>query len=278
MAGTSLAVDPEVVGSVQMMHPEKTYFYLPGFQDESFLAAIYGIDVDTYRAIRADFAATARRAAGELLADSAFAAMVDRLPFAPGETVVAIGASTTDDLQSWFEILRHLLDLQRPGNGIELVNAGISGQNTSQALGQMFMNLTYEPAWILCLLGGNDVLINGVNATKTEVSIDETERNLTEMRHLAADRVPHWVWMTLPPIDEARVDAYPGFQYSGVRFRNADIDQVNQFLRAQPDPVIDLPVAFGDPVGSDLLGPDGVHATLAGQAAIARAVVEQLAG
>lgn len=268
---------PEVVGMVQLMHLEKTYFYLPGFQDEGFLAGIFGIDVETYRAIKADFAAAARGAAGELLADSAFAAQVDRLPFGPGSRVAAIGASMTDDLQSWFEILRHLLDLRRPGDGIDLVNAGISGQNTSQALGQMATNLMEPPDRVFCLLGGNDAMWNNANSTKTEVAIEETQKNLAEMRHLAGETGTSWVWLTLPPVDEARVEAYPGFQFSGVRYRNADVAQVNAFLVRQPEPVVDLNTAFGDPVGSDLLGLDGVHPTLAGQIAIARAVVERLA-
>src|SRR5262245_9754635 len=120
----------EILGLVQSVHPEKLYFYLPGFTNEEALAGIYGLDVETYRAIKARFANAALGGAQELLGDTSFVAAVDRLPIAPGTTVVAIGDSYTDDLQSWFEILRHLLELRRPQDGIRLVNAGVSARTT----------------------------------------------------------------------------------------------------------------------------------------------------
>jgi lysophospholipase L1-like esterase len=63
----------------------------------------------------------------------------------------------------------------------------------------------------------------------------------------------------------------------GFVMRQADIARFNAFVLDQPESVVDSPAAFGDPSGSDLLGPDGLHATLAGQAEIARAVVDTLA-
>ncbi len=279
--GTPVAADrasPEVIYSVQYTHLEKIYFYVPAFADDAFLAQIHGTDVETYLAIRADFEAAAHGAAMALLADDAFAAKVDALPFEPGAVVAAIGESDTDDLQSWFEILRHLVTMRRPDDEVTFVNQGISGQNTGQALGHIGAVLAEEPAWLLCLLGGNDVLRNGPDAEKTEVSIDETEKNLAEMRRLAAaTQDPEWVWLTRPPIDEARSNVFPGFQMGNIAFRNADVERVNAFITSQPEPVVDIYAAFGDPA-TELLGPDGVHASLEGQAAIARAVVERLAG
>jgi lysophospholipase L1-like esterase len=268
----------ESVSMVQFMHPEKIYFYLPGFQDEVLLAGLLGLDVETYRAIKADFAAVARAAAEELLAESAFAGKVDRLPFQSGSLVVAIGESDTDDLQSWFEILRHLLDLRRPQDGIRLVNAGISGQTTTQAFDQVMQAVAQQPDWVFCLLGGNDSWRTGSQPTKTLVSIEETEKNLAEMRRLIMSGTEaRWVWMTRTPIDEARMEADPGFQLGNVVIRNADIEQVNEYLYRQPEPVVDSHAAFGDPSSSELLTSDGLHPSLAGHKAIARAVVERLA-
>jgi len=59
---------------------------------------------------------------------------VDRLPFAPGQRIVAVGESTTDDLLSWFEILRRLLDLRRPADRITLTNMAVSGQTTTRGI------------------------------------------------------------------------------------------------------------------------------------------------
>src|SRR3712207_287749 len=93
---------------VQFQHPEKAYSYLPGM-NEANVAALLGMDAATHRAIRERFDAAARGAALDLLAEPSFAGSVERLPFRAGETVLALGDSFTDDLQSWLEILRHLL-------------------------------------------------------------------------------------------------------------------------------------------------------------------------
>jgi acyl-CoA thioesterase I len=264
-------------GVLRWVHPEKDYFFLPGFADDTLRAGVHGLDVETYQAIKASFDDDARSAAEALLADALFAERVDRLPFAPGALVIAIGDSRTDDLQSWFEILRHLLDLRRPHDRIQLVNAAVSAHTTTQAFGPVNRAVTQQPAWIICYHGGNDVTRFGSETANTQVSIEETEKNLTELRRLASVATGlRWVWMTQTPIDEQRMEGTPEFQFGQVAWRNADIEKVNAFLSQLSDPVVDLHAAFGDPVSSPLLGPDGVHASLAGHALIAKSVVERL--
>jgi lysophospholipase L1-like esterase len=265
-------------GTVQYIHPEKIYFYLPGFQREDFVAGTYGLDVETYRAIRAEFAAAARGAAAELLADDAFAGLVDRLPFQPDELVVAIGESDTDDLQSWFEILRYLIDIRRPEDGIRLLNLAISGQTTADVVGQLLQALAWEPDWILAGVGGNDAGRTGIGATKTDVSPEETERNLTNLRSVAAAQSEaSWVWLTRWSVDEDRIAAYPGFAMGQFSGRAEDLDAVSELVRQQPDPVVDISSIFGRPAALEFLVEDGLHPSLAGQQLIARTVVERLA-
>jgi acyl-CoA thioesterase I len=59
-------------------------------------------------------------------------------------------------------------------------------------------------------------------------------------------------------------------------WHNADVLAMAEFIREQEDPVVDLQAVFGLPADSELQGPDGVHPSLAGQRAIARAFVERL--
>ncbi|HYH13103.1 MAG TPA: SGNH/GDSL hydrolase family protein [Thermomicrobiales bacterium] len=265
----------EAINSVQYTHIEKIYFYIPPFTDDAFVARIHGVDVDTYLAIRADFEAAAHGAAEELLADDTFTAMVDSLPFEPGSVVAAIGSSTTDDLQSWFEILRHLVTMRRPDDGIEFVNEGISGQTSTDALGRAMQIAMQQPAWVFCLLAPNDVWRYGSEPTKTLVSIEETEKNLAEIRRIVTSETgASWTWITNAPVDESRLYAFPGMS---IIDPNADLDRINEFMFAQPEPVVDTNAVFGDPTGSDLISPDGLHPSLAGQTMIARTVVETLA-
>ena len=281
-AGTrpSEATSPEILSLVQYVHPEKSYFWLPGFADEAVLAGLYDLDVATYEAIKAGFAAAARGAAEELLADASFAERVDRLPFKENALVAAIGESDTDSLQSWFEIVRHVLDLRRPEDRIQLVNMGVSAQTTTQAVRTFVPVLAQQPDWIICALGGNDAVRIGPEPNKTLVSIEETARNLAELRRLAeVTTAAQWVWLARMPIDQARMDAYPPFRMGPVAFnwRNADMDLVNAWLHQQPELVISIHAAFGSPVPPEFQEPDGLHPTLAGHQAIAREFIERLA-
>jgi lysophospholipase L1-like esterase len=272
--------EEQIAGAVQFIHPDKTlnYGHLPGFEDASATAALYGLDAESYRSIKARFEANARGAAQELLADPSFAGRVDRLPVRPGGRVLGIGESDMDDLQSWFEILRHLLALRRPQDQISLINMGISGQTTTQALGLGGL-FSQQPDWIIAGFGGNDSvqIQRGLQPGRTTVSLDESARNLVELRGLAARQTEaRWLWRGMWAVDEARIAAYPPFQQGQFELRNADLDAYNEVLRRQPDPVVESGAALGRPTPPELLNPDGVHPSLAGHTAIARALVEKL--
>lgn len=268
----------EIEEEVRYHHPEKTLAGLPTRPEvrDAMIAPFFRTDTGTYRDIKASFAERARQCARELLRDSRFAALVDRLPFEPRTTVVGLGDSITDDLLSWFEILRHLLDERRPESGIQLVNAGISGDTTSGLLGRILDVLESDPAWILTLIGTNDVPFVREPPTKSLVSLQETGENLRALRDLARSRGARLAWMTPPPAIEERMAETP----SGLPvWSNANLAEVGRLMRevAGEDPLVDLWEVFGDPPNPDLLLPDGLHPSLAGQRTTAVALVERLA-
>ena len=269
----------EVEEAMQYHHPEKTLAGLPGGQEigEEMLAPLFGTDVRTYREIKAGFAERARRCALELLQDSRFVRYMDRLPFGHGATVVGLGDSITDDYQSWFEILRHLLTERRPESGIELVNAGISGDTTSGLLGRFLDVLEGGPDWILIMVGTNDAAFVRDPPTKSLVSLEETGENLRTLRELANTLGEvRLVWMTPPPAIEDRVTENSSL--AEPVWRNADLAEVAKLVRevAGSDPLVDLWEIFGDPAEPEFFFPDGLHPSLAGQKAITAAFVEQL--
>lgn len=260
---------------IQYTHLDKLYGYLPGIVGA--LPAIFGLQPESYAEVTASFDAHARDAAQRLLADDRFAARVDALPFDSGQSVLAVGDSATDDLQSWAEILRHLLDLRRPGHGVRVVNGGLSAHTTAMVLRRWPAALVQRPDWVICMLGGNDVTRVGPEPTKPQVSLAESIANLVELRRIAAALTgASWVWMTPAPVREDRVAETPAFRYGQSTWRNTDVLALAGAIARFDEPVVDIVAAFGVPPGADLQGPDGVHPSLAGQAAIVTALVEHL--
>ena len=264
---------------IRMQHPEKMLKFVRGFQDET-LATLYGIpDTETFLRLKNSLQRQTKEAASQLLEDPAFADRVDQLPFRQGETIVGLGESTTDDLLSWFEILRQLLELRRPQDSIRLVNEGLSGHTSSQLLGRINGTMAHDPDWVLCMIGGNDALRFGTEPSPTQVSIGETSRNLAEIRRLAQARGnPRWVWITPTTINAERVEAFPPFQQGGIRCRNEDIVAVGDVMRDQSDPVVDTQADFGLPANAAWMEADGLHPSLAGHQVIVTLLVQELTG
>jgi acyl-CoA thioesterase I len=267
--------DPTTENWIRFTDLTKLYGYLPGMAEAQ--PAIFGIDRDGYADATARFDAAARDTARDLLTDAGFAAGVDALPFRPGHLVLAVGDSVTADLQGWAEILRHLLELRRPGDGVRIVNAGLSAHTTAMVLRRWPATLRARPDWIICCLGGNDVTRVGPEPAKPQVSVAESTANLSELRRIATARTAaSWIWMTPVPVHEDRVADFPPFGFGESTWRNTDIVALADEIARFDEPVVDLTDVFGVPASDDLQGPDGVHPSLAGQTMITRALVERL--
>ena len=258
--------------AMHFFHPEKTVM-----ASEEICAVLLGFDLAVYREIKAEFARDVHQAAEELLADAVFAGAVDRLPFEPGNLVVGLGDSITDDTTSWFEILREALALRRPKDGIQLINAGISGNTTTEVVARFLDVANLNPDWVITMLGTNDARRHGLKPRQTLVSLDESERNYQALRAFAANQThASWCWMTPTPVIEAQIAAHWFMSQSQVMWRNEDLRERARILLSMPDPVVDLQAAF-DPLDPALLQDDGLHPSLAGQKVILRALVEKLA-
>jgi lysophospholipase L1-like esterase len=260
---------------MQFVHPQKIVG-LPGMNEAVSMAA-FGLDPAAFARIKASFAEHARRAAAELLAAPAFAAKVDRLPFARGAKIVALGDSITDDDQSWAEILRHVLAMRRPSDGIALVNAGVSGDTTAQALARFLSVANENPDWIVCMLGTNDARQHGRNPYKILVSLDETARNLAALKHFAATRTSaRWAWITPATVLPGKIAAHWHLGANELMWSNDDLRAVADAVKRMPDPVVDLQALFGLPPNPSWLLDDGLHPSLEGQKAILAALVDRL--
>jgi len=265
---------------LQYTHLDKLYGYLPGMPQAA--AAIFGLDPAAYAEIIAQFDQRAAGAADRLLGDQRITGWVDALPFTRGQKVLAVGDSTTDDLQSWAVILDHLLSKRRGQDNITIINAGLSAHTSSMMLRRWPATLAVKPDWIMCALGTNDVTRVGPEPTKPTVSTNESIANLRQLRSIASHLTDaSWVWLTPTPVMEDRVASYPPFQYGQSTWRNRDITALAEAITAigaaSDEPVIDLTEVFGTTARATLYGPDGVHPTLDGQIATTVALLQRLA-
>ena len=262
---------------VRFIHVEKMLPPLPGVHD-TLLADLLKMPAEVLKGIRAQLAAEVRQAAESLLSDSTFARQVDQLPFAAGSTVVGFGDSLTDDLQSWLEILRQVLEIRRPKDQIKLVNAGASGESTTQMLFRVPQVLSLNPACVISMGGTNDARRFGTLSV-TQVSLAETRRNLGAFADAAAKAGNvRWVWMTPPPVIEARVVGHWFWTPMATSWNAADVQAIGDAMLGSKERVVDLRPAFAGAAGAELILDDGVHPTLQGQAAILRTLVASLSG
>jgi acyl-CoA thioesterase I len=262
---------------VRFIHVEKMLPPLPGVHD-LLLADLLKMPAEVLKGIRAQLAAEVRHAAETLLSDATFAKQVDQLPFAAGSTVVGFGDSLTDDLQSWLEILRQVLEIRRPNDQIKLVNAGASGESTTQMLFRVPQVLSLNPACIISMAGTNDARRFGTLPV-TQVSLSETRRNLAAFAEAGAKAGNvRWVWMTPPPVIESRVTGHWFWAPMATSWKAADVQAIGDAMLASKERVVDLRPAFAGAAGAELILDDGVHPTVQGQMTILRTLVASLCG
>lgn len=237
-----------------------------------FAALLAGVDEATLTEYLETFDADVRSSAA--LVDPEFAT---RLPFAPGDRILALGDSITDDSLSWAHQLQAYLDLHRAADGIRVVNAGITGNTTQEAVARIDLIAAARPTWVIQMLGTNDARRHGSLRARMQ-SIEETRRNLWLLAELiAVETGATHVCLTPPPVVEADADAWEPFQQERITWREADVAEIADAVRAHDGTVVDVHARLRSAPEGWLL-PDGVHPTLMGQRLILETVLRELAG
>lgn len=256
---------------VRFEHPGKflAVLELPGGArlSDSAVAEAYAIAPDRLCALRDALHEQARAAAEELLEDHAVLRAVQRFP--PG-VVVALGDSITDDLLSWAEILRACLAIAGCDD-VVLINAGVSGDTTSDVLRRLHGIVALAPDLVVTMLGTNDCQRHGPASARI-VSASATQANLVAIARWVRDAGAAMAWLTPPPVDEAGLAAAVGSRLFAVR--DADVAEVGRVISGLGGPVVDVRELLRDDPAALL--PDGVHPSLTGQKRIAAAVLATL--
>lgn len=261
---------------LQFQHPEKILSSFPGIS-EKLIAELFNLKESVFKGIRKNFSDAAETAAQELLIDEEFSHKIENLPFAENATIVALGDSITDDLQSWFEVLRHCCNIHIPDKRLNLVNLGISGDTTSQMIARFLEVVNAEPDWIFCFTGTNDARLHGLSPTKVLVSPEETEKNLEMLSSMGKNQTnAKWVWITPATVIEEKIASNWFLSSLQLMWRNTDLNLLTSIIKIRQEPVVDLQEVFGHPPSPELLLDDGLHPSLTGHKQIVKALLNFL--
>jgi acyl-CoA thioesterase-1 len=269
--------DPMLEKLIRFQHPDRVLGFARPLTDQT-LASIFGTDEETYRATLSDIEVQRANAVNALAADPAVHADLLSVPFVRGAHIVAVGESTTADRLSWFEILRTLLDAERPDLELRFDNLAITGATTTQVLAGLPAIRRQSADWVFCMLGSNDSQRFDSADGPQLVTRAETLRNLRELRARSLpDETSRWVWVTPTPVDESLVADFTFFRIAGITWTNADLSDLSKaFSELTDDLVIDSAPAVAATGGDPAFIEDGVHPSIATQAALASRVLAAL--
>ncbi|MEX2463254.1 MAG: GDSL-type esterase/lipase family protein [Balneolaceae bacterium] len=262
---------------VQFLNIEKQFPLLPGIKNTDAIAGMMGLESAELVKLRKLFVDNAKEAAVELLKEEDVIEWIDQLPFSANDTIVAFGDSSTDDLQGWFEVFKHALELTVPEADFTFINSGISNNTTTDALRRMNRDvLAHEPDWVIASLGTFDSLRLKFAPGKTLIPLSETWENLATIEDAIAtvtENPP--VWITPTPIIPELLSDMELFDYD---IDNSDLAKVREILTGKKGFIVDpLGRRMGNPPEAWYYLSDGLNSSLSGHVNTVKELLKSLA-
>lgn len=262
---------------LQFLNLEKQFPLLPGISNQNSIAGLMGIEPEELKKLRTLFDENAKEAALELLKEDDVVDWVDKLPFKPSDTIVAFGDSATDDLQGWFEILKHLLNITVPEADFTFINAGISNNTSSEALRRMNRDvLSHEPDWVIVSLGMFDSIRPLFAPNRTLLPLSETWENLATIQDAiktVTENPP--IWISPQPVIPGLLDEMELFDFD---IDENDLSQIRQILLGKEGYIVDpLGKRMGNPPEAWYYLSDGINPSLSGHVNTTRELIKTLA-
>lgn len=262
---------------LQFLNIEKQFPLLPGISNTGAVANIFGLEESELTKLRDTFKQNAKEAALELLKDDDVTDWIDQLPFKPDDTIVALGDSATDDLQSWFRIFSEILNITVPEADFTFINAGQSNNTTSEALRRIHRDvLSTEPDWVIVSLGMFDVIRLSIAPSRTLLPLSETWENLSTIEDAIKEVTDNPViWITPPPVIPGLLDKMELFDFD---INDEDLEQVRQIITGKTGYIVDpTGKRMGNPPEAWYYLSDGINPSLSGQVNTTKALLYTLA-
>lgn len=260
---------------IQFLNIEKKFPLLPGIANKEAVASLIGISEKELLKLRDLYDNNAKQAAIELLKEEEISTWIDSLPFKPSDTIAAIGDSMTDDLQGWFTILKHVIEIGLDSD-VEFINAGVSNNTSSEALRRFHRDvLSHEPDWVIISLGTYDALRLPIAPDRTLLPLSETWENLTTMENAAKLVTDNpLIWITPPPVIPELLDGMELFDFS---INEKDLFQIREILTSKTGFIVDpLGKRMGKPPESWYYLSDGINPSLSGHVNTVRELIRTL--
>ena len=262
---------------LQFLNIEKKYPLLPGITNTEAVANLMGLEENELVTLRELFHTNAKEAALELLKDDEVMDWIDELPFSSGETIVAVGDSSTDDLQGWFQIIAELLSIARPEYEFRFINAGQANDTSSQALRRLHSDvLSYDPDWVFVSLGLFDAIRLSIAPKSTLLPLSETWENLSTIEDAIKEVTNNPViWITPPPLIPGLLDKMELFDFD---IDEKDLDQIRQIITGKTGYIVDPKgKRMGNPPEAWYYLSDGINPSLSGHVNTVRAILYTIA-
>lgn len=267
---------------LQFLNLEKQYPLLPGIENSKAIAGLFGLEENELIKLRERFSENAKEAAVELLEEDEAADWLDDLPFEKDATIVALGDSITDDLQGWFTIFKHVLEIGVEDAGYTFINSGVSYDTTTDALQRLNRDvLTHEPDWVIVALGTFDAKRLHVSPDRPLVSLaDYWENTNTIEANISEITDNPLIWITPPPVITEMLQQIRLFNYD---IFEEDLSNIREILNGKKGYIVD---PLGKRMGGseeDEDGPeawnylsDGLHPSLSGHVNTVKSLLKHL--
>jgi lysophospholipase L1-like esterase len=255
----------------------KQHPLLPGAQSVRGQAAFIGLDEKVLADARISFGKITKNAALDLLKDEDVMEWVLALPFRKSDTIMVIGDSLTDDLQGWFEIFKHVVEIGVDDSRHKFVNAAVYGSTSLDALRRTDRDLALnKPNWVIIALGSHDAQRLHAASDRTLVSIAEFWENISTIEAMVSEITKNpIIWLTPPPTVEELMQDMPLFP--GVILEK-DLSQYREVIAGKMGYVIDPHGhRLGQPAAAWNYLADGFHVSVAGHTETAKLVLRTLA-
>lgn len=251
---------------LQFLNLEKRFPLLPGIENTEAMAHLMGLEKDEFVKLRDRFKTNAKEAAVELLKDEEVEDWLGDLPFDKEDTIVALGDSITDDLQGWFSIFQHVLEITVAEADFTFVNAGVSYNTSTDALKRLNRDvLAHEPDWVIVALGTFDAQKLHVEPTRPLVSLADYWENTKTIEEAVKEVTDNpLIWITPPPVITEMLQKIRLFDFD---IFEEDLQNIREILTGKQGYIVDplgKRMSEDDEVEAWNYLSDGLHPSLSG--------------